>query len=421
MMLLLNSDAWGQTNLALGKTVTSSTNLNTATNPNSNLVDGDFTTFASTNNTIAAPNAEWFLVDLGADYFIDSVVIACNPAQPNRLRRFMLVTWASSTAGAAGLGTNPTSYVNNSLYNRLGYQNATLTTSNNYNVAASGTGLGPAIPAGNRLGLHIGQHKARYVLLMKLQDNILDPAELQVFSTRVAPVRQFTNGGFEQGHPGTGIGFIPEANVPGWSTTEVAAVLQDGIVPTAGTRLEMWRSGASGVPAYAGNYFVELNAYTSSMLEQQAICVLPGETFDWSFAHRGRLGVDVMRLRIDDVDVAEFSDNNAAAGTHASTVLTPATTTVSATHPTNAAGWTLWSGTWTNTTGSSKVVTFGFRAVSAAGGIAAGNFLDAVSLTSLSVLVTFDPLNSSGPEVSESANLNKLLITGSVTAPASLN
>ena len=58
------------TNVAQGKTVTASS-LYAAQFPHTNLVDGNKTNFAHTNNEAV----EWFLIDLAQDYEIEKVVI----------------------------------------------------------------------------------------------------------------------------------------------------------------------------------------------------------------------------------------------------------------------------------------------------------------------------------------------------------
>tara|TARA_R110002074_G_scaffold85116_2_gene188390 strand:+ start:86 stop:607 length:522 start_codon:yes stop_codon:yes gene_type:complete len=60
----------GGVNVAAGKTVTGSS-LYAPQFPHSNLVDGNKTNFAHTNNAAV----EWFLIDLGEEYEIDSVAI----------------------------------------------------------------------------------------------------------------------------------------------------------------------------------------------------------------------------------------------------------------------------------------------------------------------------------------------------------
>ncbi|WP_460640219.1 hypothetical protein [Larkinella harenae] len=252
-------------------------------------------------------------------------------------------------------------------------------------------------------------------------------AEVEVYGTSLSPVRTFVNTGFESfGPPAAAMQFIGEALVPGWSTTEGIADLRNSVNyeyrspspdGTNGGRIELWGSGYFSVPSFEGGRHAELNAFMNGELSQEPICVLPGERFNWSLAHRGRNGVDVMRLRIDNVDVAEIIDNNAQTGTHTVSVLTPATTTATK-GATNAAGWTQYSGTWTNTTGASKIVQFAFRAVSTSNGdIGSGNFLDAVSITGLQATVSLSPVAASGPENISTANLPRLRINGAITTP----
>ena len=77
--------------------------------------------------------------------------------------------------------------------------------------------------------------------------------------------------------------FFNETDVPGWETT------------ASDNRIEIWESGARGVPSYAGNYHVELNATQESALFQEYNST-PGEFTSITFSHRGRDGVDVMEV-----------------------------------------------------------------------------------------------------------------------------
>jgi hypothetical protein len=61
----------GGTNVAQGKTVTQSSISHPGTFDPPNLVDGNKTNFAHTNNEAV----EWFQIDLGQDYEIEKVVI----------------------------------------------------------------------------------------------------------------------------------------------------------------------------------------------------------------------------------------------------------------------------------------------------------------------------------------------------------
>ena len=73
--------------------------------------------------------------------------------------------------------------------------------------------------------------------------------------------------------------------MPGWATT------------ASDTLIELWHTGFNGVPAGAGTQFAELNATQPSTLYQD-VATTPGETIEWSLFHRGRSGVDVMRVII---------------------------------------------------------------------------------------------------------------------------
>lgn len=335
----------------------------------------------------------------------------------------MIITYPSTLST---LGNNPRTYISTTnlspQYNRFFYTqpnpgvNALGETGSNPNIPGNpGQTLGPAFSNGI-FHLDIGIHRTRYILILNMQDTNLEFTELQVNPSNV-PVRTFVNSGFEQGSNQPYLQ-VPEGLVPGWSTTEGAA---DNINNFSfGGDIEFWRSGFNGVASYEGNYFVELNAHTASKLEQTPICILPNEVFDWSLAHRGRIGVDVMRLVVDDIDVAEFSDNNAQGGIHTGTALsggTAAGVTVSK-DATTATGWTRYFGSWKNNTGVPKQITFGFRAVSTGGGsIGAGNFLDDVRISGLSAIMSFDKLSPKGNENSSAANLPKILVNGPLAVP----
>lgn len=428
LLSFLGSMLYAQTNLALGKTVSSSSVLNVA-NPNSNLTDGNFSTFAQTNNALVPPNAEYFQIDLGADYLIEDIRLGSVLPDNGRSRRFMLVTWPSAVGGS--LGADPNTYVsgsNNSyLYNRLIYTNTAGTSDVNIFggtvPAADATKQGPAFPSG-QINIKMGKHKARYILLLNLQDVFFQFTEVQVFGSTPA-VRSFINQGFESPNGGTNSTFVRESDVLGWSTTEAVAMNNDSetTIPTQGSFMEFIVSGQfSGVNAYEGNKFVELNAFTNSMLKQEPICVLPGESFNWSFAHRGRAGVDKMGLRIDDINVATFEDNNAQGGTHLRTLLGSSTiNTGLGQDATTANGWTRYYGTWTNTSAVSKSVLFGFYAIqTATAQLSVGNFIDDVRITSLNAIANLENATATGPENVPSANLPKLLINGNVTAASTI-
>jgi hypothetical protein len=100
------------------------------------------------------------------------------------------------------------------------------------------------------------------------------------------------NPGFEYGLGTINVADFPDASITpagGWFTTE------------ADHAIEVWGSGWMGVPAFAGTDFVELNANAVDTLYQDASGIAAGSQVGFSFAHRGREGVDTMRLVITDL------------------------------------------------------------------------------------------------------------------------
>jgi len=163
------------------------------------------------------------------------------------------------------------------------------------------------------------------------------------------------NGGFEiPALPPAGFGLFNDTQVPGWQTTA-----SDGL-------FEYWGDGFLGVPSAEGNNFVELNANEVSTLYQD-LPTVPGTTLQWSLEHRGRLGVDTMRVLIGDPagplvqSGPDLSDDNTAWGAHSALYVVPAGQTMTR---------------------------FAFVSVSAAGGDPTfGNLLDAVSFGTAPCLV----------------------------------
>jgi len=92
-----------------------------------------------------------------------------------------------------------------------------------------------------------------------------------------AQQRTFINGGFEQNDPrGPGtptFQIYDDTEVPEWMD-------ETGFI-------EIWDSGFQSTPSFEGDRFAELNANSAGSLFQE-ICLINGETLQWSFAHRAR-------------------------------------------------------------------------------------------------------------------------------------
>ena len=94
-----------------------------------------------------------------------------------------------------------------------------------------------------------------------------------------AQQRTFINGGFEANDPqGPG--------APNWQIFPDSQVLE--WTDDTG-EIELWDDGFLGVPAYEGKVFAEMNANRLGTLFQN-VCLINGETVQWSFAHRARTG-----------------------------------------------------------------------------------------------------------------------------------
>jgi uncharacterized repeat protein (TIGR01451 family) len=158
------------------------------------------------------------------------------------------------------------------------------------------------------------------------------------------------NGSFEAPYqaPNT-FSIRSESSVPAWKTT------------AADDKIEFWGTGFNGVPAYQGNQFVELNANLTSALYQD-LCVLPGDSINWSVAHRGRSGVDSMVIRIG-VPGGLVTQKKVGTGNTA---------------------WVVYTGGYRVPLGQT-VTRFQFEAVStASGNNSVGNFIDDVNIDLIS-------------------------------------
>lgn len=146
--------------------------------------------------------------------------------------------------------------------------------------------------------------------------------------------------------------------VPGWRTTAADQIM------------EFWPTpNYENVPAYEGNQFIELNANLVSGIYQDY--ATPQSTiFNYSFAHRGRMGTDSCKLLAGPpggpyVDVT--------------TAITPNTE------------WLLYTGTHT-TPASQPITRFIFQSVSTQNGDGSiGNFLDAIAFTSDNSILSVTP------------------------------
>ena len=103
---------------------------------------------------------------------------------------------------------------------------------------------------------------------------------------KVCSVQTVSNGGFE-------LPVLPA------KTYRFVPSITSGLVwqNTAENVVEVWSTGFQGVPAIEGKQFAELNANKPGTLYQD-LPTQPGTTMRWHLKHRGRQGVDTMRVMI---------------------------------------------------------------------------------------------------------------------------
>lgn len=205
-----------------------------------------------------------------------------------------------------------------------------------------------------------------------------------------AQMRSLENPSFEQNDP-AGPGdpnyeILPDTSVPGWATTTA--------------EIELWDSNFSGVPAYSGNVFAEMNANVNGTFYQN-ICLINGEPISWTFAHRARAGGAATQTAV-------FRVANSA-GTVIQTLATQNSTTANQV-------WNVNTGT-TTYTGPSGMQRVQFTTTNTG---SYGNFLDGIQL-GLRPFVQLSTGSGSGLESVPSANVATLLVTGSTTSAINVN
>ena len=162
-----------------------------------------------------------------------------------------------------------------------------------------------------------------------------------VTTTPPAPAQTFGSNPFAR--------LYNEGDVPGWSTT------------APDNRIELWQSGFNSVTSQDGNQHAEVNASAIGALFQD-IATSPGSEVIWSFAHRGRSGVDTIRVEMGSPGGTLSNQGNFSTGTSA---------------------WDVKTGTYLVPAGQT-VTRFQFRAIStAAGNATVGNFIDDVRISPL--------------------------------------
>ncbi len=195
--------------------------------------------------------------------------------------------------------------------------------------------------------------------------------------------RSVINTGFENNDPrGPGTPNwqpFPDTVVPGWlSTTGV---------------IELWDSSFQGVTSYQGAVHAELNAHSPGALYQE-ICLVNGDVFNWTFAHRARSGGPPVQNTTFEI-ANSTGTTIQVLGSQASTV---------------PQGWNLNSASGVSYTGPSGIQRVQFRTTDPG---SYGNFLDGITIV-LTPFLEFDGAAASGSETVPGMDLLNVVISGDV-------
>lgn len=145
-----------------------------------------------------------------------------------------------------------------------------------------------------------------------------------------------------------------------WGTFPIVAVaykasLVEGWSTTATDKeIEIWQNGFNGVPAHRGQQFAEINANQTAALYQD-LTTTPGSTMFWSFAHRGRTGVDTIALLVGPINGPYTKLGEFSTGTNA---------------------WSVYQGEYVVPAGQTQTRFFYQAVKTANGNTTTGNFLD---------------------------------------------
>ena len=170
---------------------------------------------------------------------------------------------------------------------------------------------------------------------------VTNPGNVNSFSTSIpgtytvnvfAPNNLLCNSDFEIGSPGN----VQNKDYTCWKTTA-----KDSLI-------EVWQ-GTTNLPAHSGSKFIEINATQAASIYQD-FSGIAGAQLAISFAHRGRDGVDVIKVEIGPpagpfVSLGNYSDDKTAWGYYTTNYTIPAIgkyrlkfTAVSSSGPNNTYG-----------------------------------------------------------------------------------
>jgi hypothetical protein len=272
-----------------------------------------------------------------------------------------------------------------------------------------------------------------------------NPVPTPAAPSTILPIRGIFNGSFEApivtdwdeakkssttGSPTNAIagGNIREAYLEKIANPAAAPIIWRS-TETGGTRsnygygdaIEVWRgtpgNGGQSATSGAGVQYAELNGSGNASLYQD-ICVLPNEEISWSLRHAVRKNgsfasgnpTNIMQVSITDIagwtgktppvaqtnayysSLSDFDTVNRK--TYPDTKKKTETDPITSARPFIATkhsdGWKPYTGSWTSTNTSTKLLRFAFGAIQGSNSITFGNFIDDVQLN-LAPIVDFLP------------------------------
>jgi uncharacterized repeat protein (TIGR01451 family) len=215
---------------------------------------------------------------------------------------------------------------------------------------------------------------------------IANPVPTPTQPSPLLPTRNVLNGGFEQPIQAAGAG---SGVLEGYGTTPpIIWQTTEDTAPYA-NKLEIWNGPAtgSGGPVgggHAGAQYAEVNAASNGSIYQD-VCILPGESVDWSLWHAARDSGQTNIMQVSITDPTLWTGK-----------IPPVTQLYTSPNlsTTYSQGWQQKNGNWLSTVAAIKPLRFAFQAIQGSSGfVSLGNFVDDIALD-LSPVIDFLPTDA---------------------------
>jgi uncharacterized repeat protein (TIGR01451 family) len=232
----------------------------------------------------------------------------------------------------------------------------------------------------------LGLLSTTYLLSTIARPAIANPVPTPTQPSPLLPTRNVLNGGFEQPIQAAGAG---SGVLEGYGTTPpIIWQTTEDTAPYA-NKLEIWNGPAtgSGGPVgggHAGAQYAEVNAASNGSIYQD-VCILPGESVDWSLWHAARDSGQTNSMQVSITDPTLWTGK-----------IPPVTQLYTSPNlsTTYSQGWQQKNGNWLSTVAAIKPLRFAFQAIQGSSGfVSLGNFVDDIALD-LSPVIDFLPTDA---------------------------